>query len=140
MATAAELAVYPTKGQSAEQQSNDEFQCYEWAKSKTGFDPAQAAAPVVAEAPAEPKEKRRRRVLGGALAGAVIGEVVNDDAGKGAVIGAAGVGVFGAAKRREGEARQQQAQQQSTQAYETQREQYNIYRAACLEGRGYSVR
>ncbi|MDH3465587.1 MAG: hypothetical protein OES26_06715 [Gammaproteobacteria bacterium] len=107
-ATAAELAGYPTKGQSAEQQSNDEYQCYGWVKSKTEFDPAQAAAPVAATS-AEPKEKRRKRILGGALAGAVIGEVVDDDAGKGAAIGAVGAGVFGAAKRREGEVQQQQA-------------------------------
>src|SRR5512134_1461607 len=44
-----EVFVYPSKGQTKEQQEQDEFSCYKWAKEQTGFDPnqpmQQAAAP-----------------------------------------------------------------------------------------------
>jgi len=134
----AELVIYPTNGQSEAQQSKDEYECYDWAKMKTGFDPAQSGSPVTAQS--APPSKTGRRVLGGALAGAAIGEIVDDDAGKGAAIGATTAGLFGAVKRRQGQAQQQQAQNQSIQAYESERTLYNNYRSACLEGRGYSVK
>ena len=35
--------VYPNKGQSAETQANDEYECYRWAASQTGYDPTAAA-------------------------------------------------------------------------------------------------
>lgn len=35
---------YPAKGQSAAQQQKDDGQCYAWAKSQTGIDPAAVAA------------------------------------------------------------------------------------------------
>ena len=35
--------VYPQKGQSAEQQKKDEYDCHSWAVKQTGFDPTQAA-------------------------------------------------------------------------------------------------
>src|SRR5262245_17283040 len=46
-----ELFIYPDRGQSAEQQSMDKFQCYQWAVQQTGFNPTQpqtayAAAPM----------------------------------------------------------------------------------------------
>ena len=31
--------IYPAKGQSKEQQGKDKYQCYDWAKQQTGFDP-----------------------------------------------------------------------------------------------------
>ena len=34
--------VYPAKGQSPQQQKNDEGQCYSWARSNTGIDPVAA--------------------------------------------------------------------------------------------------
>ena len=36
--------VYPAKGQSPEQQQKDDGECYVWAKSNTGVDPATLAA------------------------------------------------------------------------------------------------
>jgi hypothetical protein len=39
--TADDLMVYPKNGQSKEQQAADNFECYSWAKSQTGFDPTQ---------------------------------------------------------------------------------------------------
>jgi hypothetical protein len=37
--------VYPAKGQSAQQQSQDDAQCYAWAQQSTGIDPAMASSP-----------------------------------------------------------------------------------------------
>ena len=36
-----EMFIFPTDGQSAEQQEQDEFACYKWAKNQTGVDPNQ---------------------------------------------------------------------------------------------------
>ena len=36
-----DVFVYPTKGQTKEQQEQDEFACYKWGKEQTGFDPTQ---------------------------------------------------------------------------------------------------
>ena len=31
--------IYPNQGQSPEQQEKDKFECYNWAKTNSGFDP-----------------------------------------------------------------------------------------------------
>jgi hypothetical protein len=36
------MLIYPAKGQSAEQQQKDEFECHQWAVQQTGYDPAKA--------------------------------------------------------------------------------------------------
>src|SRR5262245_43368974 len=41
--TAAEPVAYPTKGQSADQQNRDEYECHEWAQKETGVDPVAVA-------------------------------------------------------------------------------------------------
>ena len=43
-AEAQKPVVYPAKGQSAQQQSQDEAQCAAWAKQSTGIDPAVVAS------------------------------------------------------------------------------------------------
>jgi hypothetical protein len=35
------LFIYPQQGQSAEQQSTDQYECHKWSASQTGFDPTQ---------------------------------------------------------------------------------------------------
>lgn len=40
--------VYPRKGQGAEQQASDEYECHRWAVSQTGFDPTANATGTVA--------------------------------------------------------------------------------------------
>jgi hypothetical protein len=54
-AFADDLYVFPSKGQSQEQMERDKYDCYQWAKRQTGFDPMQrpqATAPPPAEEPA----------------------------------------------------------------------------------------
>src|SRR5881409_84412 len=124
-ATAAGPFVYPQRGQSPEQQNKDSYECYGWAKAQSGVDPG---PPPPAQA-----GQHARGAVGGAARGAALGAAVGaigGNAGKGA---AAGAVVGGAAGRRRSVMAQQQQQQAAGSAYERAF-------AACMEGRGYTVR
>ena len=131
-ASMAQQYVYPAKGQSPAKQKEDEGACHTWAVDQSKYDPAN---PPAAQPPpaAEPKGGRLR----GAAAGAVIGEATTGNASGGAAAGAVAGGV---AQRNA--ARQQQAAQQQQSAAQQQAGlgAYQKARAACLEGRGYSVK
>ena len=43
--------IYPSKGQSQEQQERDKFECYNWARQQTGFDPTAPSTPVLPRLP-----------------------------------------------------------------------------------------
>jgi hypothetical protein len=135
---AAQQYVYPSKGQSAQQQKSDEAACYSWAVQQTGFDPAK---PPPQQAAAKPPTTATGTTPGagvrGAARGAVVGEVVGGDAGTGAAVGA--VAARGQS-RRQNAAAEQQAQQQQQAATQQQQAAFAKARAACLEGRGYSVK
>jgi hypothetical protein len=145
--------VYPAKGQSAEQQAKDKSECDAWAKQSTGIDPAAVeAAPPPAQpeqsASAGPKGERLKGAARGAAAGAIIGEVADDDADQGAKVGAAAGALAGGRQARKGkaeaqkqaEASAQQAQQQAEAAKQEKLQTYGRAVAACLEGRGYTVK
>jgi hypothetical protein len=125
-------SVYPAKGQSSAQQKKDDGECYQWAKSDTGIDPAAgSSAPASSSGPAVGGGERAK----GAVRGAVVGGAVGG--GDGARTGAAvGVVAGGARARRNQADQQQQAQSQNSQSKNT------FYRAygACMQGRGYSVK
>jgi hypothetical protein len=142
---AQDVYVYPNNNQSAETQKKDEFECYNWSKNQTGFDPMER--PQATTAPPqyqEPTASPRRGIVGGALTGAAIGEIANDDAGKGAAIGAVTGGLFGNARRnnqrRANEQNRSEWAQREAQNYELHRNEYNRAYSACLSGRGYTVR
>jgi hypothetical protein len=130
--------VYPARGQSAQQQGQDEAQCFAWAKQSTGIDPAVVASSPVPQqtGPAVGGGQRLGGAARGAAGGAALGAIAGD-AGKGAAAGAV-VGTMAGGRR----ARQQQAAQNQ----QTQAQQQNLiqtyYRAygACLEGRGYTIK
>jgi hypothetical protein len=126
--------IYPTRGQNQQQQSKDRYECHTWAVGQTGFDPSR---PQVVQAPAPQPEGQ---VLKGAARGAALGAVggaIAGDAGRGAAAGAAMGGLFGAMKRMD----QARSTQQTYQTVNTQqRSAYDRALAACLEGRGYTVR
>ena len=142
--SAQELMIYPSKGQSEQQQEKDKFECYSFAKNQSGFDPM--APPVTNTAPPAKEAKQGgvgRGALGGGLGGALVGAIAGDTK-KGAAIGAVGGGLVGGMrsneqKQREAHNRQQWEQKESSQ-YANNRNNYNRANAACLEGRGYSVR
>ena len=136
----AELYIYPAKGQSSEQQEKDKFECYNWAKNDTGFDPMEV--PTTSTAPPSGQKKSggaAKGILAGAATGAIIG-----DTSKAARRGAAAGGLIGGArqssKNMQVEQQQQQWEQQEVANYNNKRDNYNRAYSACLEGRGYTVK
>ncbi len=153
LAASAGIFAYPAKGQTAEKQTLDEGECYNWAKQESGYDPMSPPpppAPAQAAAPAQPAQggQRAKGAVRGAAAGAVIGEVADNDAGKGAAVGAT-VGVLaGGRQARQAKAQQEQqsqaqAQASTEQAKVAQQELAASFKrgmTACLEARGYTVK
>ena len=148
-AWAQDLFVYPSQGQSQEQQSRDRYECHIWAVQQTGFDPTQAAQAAAPAAPRLAQEAPLGGLLRGAARGAAVGAVggaIAGDAGKGAAFGAATGALIGGFRRRDQRRRQEQAQRNYAQAQAQQgavpaeqRGSYNRAIAACLNGRGYTV-
>jgi outer membrane lipoprotein SlyB len=146
---AQELIVYPAKGQSNEQMEKDKFECYSWAKGQTGFDPMQMPT---ASSPPPPKGDKSVAggVVGGGLLGGVGGAVIGGIAGgskgarKGAAIGGLSGGAIGgmrsSSQNRQAEQQRKQWEQQQANQYMQQRNSYNRANAACLEGKGYTVK
>jgi hypothetical protein len=143
-----QLFIYPSQGQTPEQQNRDRYECHTWAVQQTGVDPTR---PQTAYVPPPPQQEAQQGgLLRGAGRGAAIGAVggaIGGDAGKGAAIGAASGALIGGFRRRDQRRRQEQQQQnyqaqvQSAQAAQAnQIASYNRALAACLNGRGYQVR
>ena len=145
------IYVFPAKGQSATQQSEDEATCYKWAVSNTGVDPfaaqqqqaanAQQGQAAQAEIAQAGEGAGARGAVGGAAAGALIGGLADGDAGKGAAWGA-GIGLIAArrhARREQEEASQQVAAQTQQTQQVTEQQLGNFKKAftACLEGKNY---
>jgi hypothetical protein len=146
--------VYPTKGQTSEQQSMEEVECYNWAADQTKTDPfdlakqaeqqqqqAQAAQQQVDEAG---QGAGAKGAVGGAAAGAAVGKIVKDDAGKGAAYGAAAGGIAARRKVKKGKSeaseeieKQSQAAQQATQK---QLDDFKKAFSVCLEAKDYMVK
>ena len=155
LSTSLGMVVFPAKGQTAQQQAQEEGECYAWAKGQTGVDPmapppaaAQPATQQAAQSAPAADGSRLRGAARGAAAGAVIGEVADDDAGKGAAIGAtAGVVAGGRQSRKNQQQAAQQATEQQQQVAQqqqaAQQQQMDLFRkgfAACLEPKGYTVK
>jgi len=136
--------IYPSRGQSPQQEQFDKGECYTWAVQQSGFDPAnpQVASPVPPPTPGAPEGGLFRGAAGGAALGAV-GGAIGGSAGEGAAIGAAVGGLFGAMRR----ARYAEEQQQQQATFNAQRQNslaqgranYNRAFAVCMTGRGYTV-
>jgi hypothetical protein len=56
------LHVDPKKGQGPEQVLNDRYECHDWARSQSGFDPIQPAAGMTAEETASRRDEYQRAV------------------------------------------------------------------------------
>lgn len=127
--------VYPSQGQSMEQQARDETECRIWAQQQTGFNPAQGPAYY-------PSAPSGGEMVGGAARGAALGAIggaIAGNAGRGAAVGA-GVGAAGGLMRKNRNRRaDQQMQQQAINQYNQQAANYNRAFATCMQGRGYAV-
>ncbi|MDJ0655716.1 MAG: hypothetical protein QNJ40_16240 [Xanthomonadales bacterium] len=146
-AFADEMYVFPANGQSAEQQEKDEFECHQWAAEKSRFDPVtgtSSAAGSQAEngtGTYSSSGGAGKAALGGATKGALIAEVSDGDTGKGAATGAA-MGVFKGKRQRKAREEQHKTAADAARAEAAANDRANYMRAnaACLEGRGYTVR
>ena len=127
----AQQYVYPAKGQTPEKQKSDEAACYSWAVQQTGFDPAKAPPPTAA-APTTATGTTPGAGARGAAKGAVVGGIVGD-AGTGAAVGAT-------AARNQSRKQNNAQQQQQAGASQQQQQSFAKARAACLEGKGYTIK
>ncbi len=125
---------YPAKGQSAATQQKDEQACSAWATQQTGFDPARP--PVAATAAPAPVTGSGARLRGAAL-GATVGAVSGGDVGDAAVAGAVVGGVARRSANRRAARAQNAAAEQQVMASQAG---FDQARAACLTGRGYSLK
>ncbi len=57
-----QLYIYPENAQSEQQQAQDRYDCYSWAKSQTGFDPTQPGGGVPPDQSAEKNQQYRRQM------------------------------------------------------------------------------
>jgi hypothetical protein len=145
------IYVFPSQGQDAKQQSEDEAACYQWAVTNAGVDPfdaqkqaeanTQQAQAAQQQAAQVGKGSGARGAVGGAAVGALVGEIADDDAGKGAAYGAAAGLIAGRRHgKKEQAATQQQAAAQSQQAQQATQAQIDGFKkafSACLEGKNY---
>ena len=132
----AQTFVFPEKGQSPEQQEQDDFVCYKWAKQQTGFDPQN---PNLAAAPPPPSGGG---ALHGAMGGAALGAVggaLGGNAGKGAAIGAGVGGGAGMMHQRKAEKQYKQQVQQAGAQNQQTRDTFNRAHKTCMEAKGYKV-
>lgn len=137
MADTVGLYIYPQKNQGATLQLADEQQCYNNAKSQTGYDPNAVATGE--------KTKNQKssggdhNIAKGAARGAVISGAAGGDAAAGARRGAIVGGIR--SKREQKKDQKGQAQDNATQTEQNQKlEDFKRATTACLEARGYSVR
>ncbi len=132
----AQTFVFPERGQSPEQQEQDDFTCYKWAKQQTGYDPEH---PNLAAAPPPPSGGGAiRGAMGGAALGAVGGAIAGD-AGKGAAIGAAAGGGMGMMRQRRAERGYQEEVQEASVKNQQTRATFDRARNTCMEAKGYKI-
>lgn len=136
----AEMMIFPAKGQSSEQTEKDKYACYGWGKQQSGFDPM--AVPKTSTPPPSQQQKSGGIVKGG-LGGAVLGAVIGDSsksAKRGAVAGGLIGGVRQSSANNKTAEKTQQWEQREAGNYANNRDRYNRAYAACLEGKGYTVK
>jgi hypothetical protein len=144
MAQNGDIFIYPAKGQDKNKQDEDRYDCHSWAVSQTGFDPSKPQTSASNHAGSQQYRPSQPHVLRGGARGAALGAVggaITGNAGKGAAAGAAMGGLAGGFRRLD-ERRQQTNQQQANAQASQQNQQMAYHRAmaACLEGRGYTVK
>jgi hypothetical protein len=132
--------VYPAKGQDAATQAKDEADCSAWATQQSGFDPAKAAAAPAASSPVSALVGGGAPGLGGSPATAALGAVGGGGGGLGAAAGLlpGGAGQGAMALQAAGALGHMNTHPQAAQA--PGQAGYDQARAACLDGRGYSVK
>ena len=136
-ARAEEPVVYPVRGQSAQQQERDQYECHEWATKETGVDPLALAEQKLSTTPTP--GSKGHGAAGSAGVGAIRG-ATEGDAAAGAARGF-GIGRMISVLRAKKQLREHQsADAQESTALHDQLDKYDRAYGACLTGRGYTVK
>ena len=138
-AVAQEPIVYPAKGQTTEQQERDQFECHEWATKDTGVDPVALAEQKLGT----PAPAAKEGGMGGAARGAAVGAAGGAKEGDAAAGAARGFGIgrmISVIKAKRQLREQQSANASEQSAVHAQLDKYDRAYAACLTGRGYTVK
>ena len=153
---AATVGVYafPAAGQTSEEQSKNEAECYSWAADNTKSDPFNLAKKMKQTEQSADRQKEQIAQSGqgagaagavrGAAAGALIGEIASNDAGEGAAWGAAAGLIAGRrARRRAQQEATEQVEHQEVRQQQATAEQIEGFKKAfgvCLEAKKYLVK
>lgn len=134
------LFVYPSNGQSQQQQKEDEFECYKWAVEQSGIDPLNLPKIEAPPPKTGPTGSGVKGAAKGAAAGAAIGAITGD-AGEGAAVGAVVGGLAGRRKGKQAQAQQnQQAQSNTAAAEQEMKDSFKKAFTVCIEGKGYTIK
>ena len=134
------LYVYPSKGQSKQQQKEDEFECYLWAVDQSGIDPLNLPKTEPVPVQSGPTGGAVVGAAKGAAAGAAIGAIAGD-AGKGAAIGATAGALAGRRQGKQAQAQQnQQAQANAAASDQAKKDSFAKAFSVCIEGKGYTIK
>ncbi len=140
MSQGLKLYVYPAKGQSQQQQKEDEFECYKWAMEQSGIDPLNLPKVEAAPVQSGPTGAAVKGAAKGAAAGAAIGAITGD-AGQGAAVGAAAGAMAGRRAGKQAQAQQNQQSQANAAATEQAiKDSFTKAFSVCLEGKGYTIK
>lgn len=137
--------IFPAKGQTPEQQKQDESAAYDWATQQTAWDPYKEHDTLVQKgyAAAETADAAKggavKGAAGGALLGVAIGAIAGD-AGKGAAIGATAGGLTGGARSHRTRKSASGAADAAVAAYKQQFALWDRNFVAAMEGKGYTVK
>lgn len=135
--------IYPSKGQTQQQQQKDEQECHQWAQKQTGVNPEKIADQATSlQSYQQPEGGMRRSLFGGAGRGAALGAIggaIGGDAGKGAEIGAAMGAASGFLRHRRRMEEQHEFNQTVAQKEKAAMGQFQQAYETCLRGRGYTV-
>ena len=144
-ANPANLAIFPARGQTPDQQRADEAASYDWATQQTGWDPYQAKTVLDQQSQAATNAAGAARggavkgAAGGALVGVAVGAIAGD-AGKGAAIGATSLGLTGGMRSRRAVKAAGNTSDAAVAAYQQQFGVWTRNYMAAMEAKGYSLR
>lgn len=144
-----QIFFYPNRNQSTEQQSRDQYYCYNWAVDQTGFDPSASAIEPQQRVRVVPMPPPGQDTITMSIAGAVLGALIGGPhhSVEGALIGSTYGALAGATSdlsRQEYARQMEEAYQNRNQARDLHKEkkalQFRRAMSACMEGRGYTVK
>jgi hypothetical protein len=139
------IVVFPAKGQTPEQQEQDEYDCLKWAVEQAGFSTNGLKDPNAAgqAAKAQAQEATTGAAVKGAAKGAAVGALfgsIYGNSGEGAAVGAIAGGLSGRRAKKQAEAQAQaQAKAQVDAENKAKLEAVKKGMTACLESKGYTV-